>query len=112
MERLIKPGAQGDVLLIPTDQPIPDNAEVVKSENGKNIITHSESGHHHTTPDDVTTLFKSSHDFEAMLKVDEDTQITHERSFDTHKPIGLPAGNYIVKRQREYTPEGFRRAQD
>lgn len=35
-----------------------------------------------------------------------------ERSFDTHESILLKGGTYEIRRQREYTPEGWRRVED
>ena len=32
--------------------------------------------------------------------------------FDTHEPIMLDDGIYRLRRQREYTPEGYRRVED
>jgi hypothetical protein len=34
------------------------------------------------------------------------------RSFDTHETLNIPPGIYEVRRQREYVPEGWRKAQD
>ena len=50
--------------------------------------------------------------YEMFLMVKEPTEINHLRSFDTHETLLVPPGNYVIKRQREYTPEGFRRAAD
>ena len=38
--------------------------------------------------------------------------IEHLRNFDTHESIKVGAGNYEIRRQREYAPEGWRRVQD
>jgi hypothetical protein len=50
--------------------------------------------------------------YKLFLDVLEPTKINHLRSFDTHESILVPTGKYIVRRQREYTPEGYRRAAD
>ena len=39
-------------------------------------------------------------------------QLEHLREFDKHEPILFEPGVYHVRRQREYTPEGFRRVED
>lgn len=46
------------------------------------------------------------------LSISDPTALTHERSFDTHEPILLNPGIYEVRRQREYTPQGWRRIED
>ena len=38
--------------------------------------------------------------------------LTHLRTFDTHETIGIPVGKFEIRRQREYTPEGWRRVED
>jgi hypothetical protein len=42
------------------------------------------------------------------LRVTRATRIMHEE----HGPIDLPVGDYRVRRQVEYTPEGWRRVAD
>jgi hypothetical protein len=36
----------------------------------------------------------------------------HLRSYDMHAPITIKPGIYELRRQREYTPEGWRRVAD
>jgi hypothetical protein len=50
--------------------------------------------------------------FKLFFAVEAPTEITHLRSFDTHETLLVPPGNYEVRRQREYVPEGFRKAAD
>ena len=38
--------------------------------------------------------------------------IEHLRSFDTHESISIAPGIYEIRRQREYTPEGWKRVED
>jgi len=38
--------------------------------------------------------------------------IEHHRLFDTHEAMEIKPGIYEIHRQREYTPEGYRRAAD
>lgn len=119
--------AQGDMLLRKIDS-LPNNVSEVKAENGKFILAHSETGHHHTVKSQPGVAFYANDNdpFIAYLVVDntvKDCVLTHERSFDTHEPINLKQPHdkntgkegktiYEVRRQREYTPEGWRRAQD
>lgn len=104
--------AQGDLLIRKIDK-LPEGLRLSNAENGKHIVAHSETGHHHTVLErNATLLIDQTNEFIAYLEVSNDTQITHERSFDTHAPIEIKKGIYEIRRQREYTPEGFRRAAD
>ena len=105
--------AQGDFIIVRVEE-IPANVSPVAAENGKHVIAHSETGHNHVMDAERVKAFalKKPDMYTLFLQVDEPTDIVHLRGFDTHEPIRVPAGNYMVKRQREYVPEGFRRAQD
>ena len=112
-----KMAAQGDFLIMRIND-IPKNVEPMKLDNTNHIVVaHSETGHNHVMDRANVDAFvkagtKETDLFELFLSVKEDTPIEHLRSFDTHESIMVPPGNYIVKRQREYTPEGFRKAAD
>ena len=106
--------AQGDVMFIKIDK-LPEGLKAVKSENGKYIVTHSESGHHHVIKESegITFYANDNDQFTAYLVVDNTKcLVEHERSFDTHESLSLKDGIYKIRRQREYMPEGFRKAQD
>ena len=109
--------AQGDFIIMRIND-IPEGLVPMKSEDSfKHVIAHSETGHNHVMDRANVDAFvkadtKETDLFELFLSVKEDTPIEHLRSFDTHESIMVPPGNYIVKRQREYTPEGFRKAAD
>ena len=116
MKTFTKMAAQGDFLIIRVKD-IPSNVEPMKTENGVFVIAHSETGHNHVMERTNVEAFvpentKDVDLYELFLNVKEPTEINHLRSFDTHETLLVPAGNYVVKRQREYTPEGFRRAAD
>ena len=116
MKTFTKMAAQGDFLIIRVKD-IPSNVEPMKTENGVFVIAHSETGHNHVMERTNVEAFvpentKDVDLYELFLNVKEPTVINHLRSFDTHETLLVPAGNYVVKRQREYTPEGFRRAAD
>lgn len=107
-----KQAAQGDLLLRKIDL-LPEGLKQASAENGKFIVAHSETGHHHTVLEkSAQLLIDQTNEFIAYLDVKEDTQVTHERSYDTHAPIEIKKGLYEIRRQREYVAEGFRRAQD
>ncbi len=116
MKTFTKMAAQGDFIIIRIDD-IPENVEKMESENGYFTIAHSETGHNHVMVADRVEAFKPDHVpdndlYELFLIVKEPTDIQHIRSFDTHETLRVPPGNYQIRRQREYTPEGFRRAAD
>lgn len=105
--------AQGDFLIIKRGA-IPDGFQEVGCDSGVHVIAHSETGHNHVMKAQSVRAFipKKPDIYTLFLQVDEPTAIEHLRSFDTHEALLVPPGIYEVKRQREYTPEGFRRAQD
>lgn len=109
-----KPMAQGDLLIIPIAA-IPANAKPAAAEGGNYIVAHSETGHHHVIEKARATVFEAADDsFIAYVRtLGSGAEIQHKRDFHTHEAIGLsPNKAYEIRRQREYVPEGFRRAQD
>ncbi len=104
--------AQGDMLLTKVEV-VPDDFKLSEPEAGRHIVTHSETGHNHIVKSEDVDMYASANDeFVVYLVVKNETKLEHLRSFDTHSPISLNPGIYRVNRQREYTPEGYRRAQD
>lgn len=107
-----KTAAQGDIYIRRIEK-LPENAIKVAPENGKYVVAHSETGHHHTMVADRVTMYTLPDSImDCLLVVDGPTTLDHERSFDTHEPLLFGEGIYHVRRQREYVPEGFRRVQD
>jgi hypothetical protein len=82
-------------------------------EEKTNIVAHSETGHHHVVraPEGAFAFFRET-PMTAYLTCDVPVEIVHERQFDTHETIQLPAGIWQVRRQREHTPEGWRMVAD
>lgn len=116
MKTFTRIAAQGDFIIIKIDE-IPENVDNYAPENGQFVIAHSETGHNHVMVMDRVTAFKPKNTeerdlYDLFLNVKEPTEIVHLRSFDTHESLLVPAGNYHVRRQREYVPEGFRKAAD
>lgn len=104
--------AQGDIYIKRVEMEIPAGAEEVKPEGDRLIITHSETGHHHVMEKTKARMFKLPDALTSLLVVSETTVLEHLRSHDTHEPIQFEKGSYIVRRQREYTPQGYRKVQD
>lgn len=109
--------SQGDLNIFPATE-IPNDA--VKSEGGTKvdsqgnyILAHSETGHNHVMSGEGAEVYDVPDDeFVSYINVKDTSRVVHLRSYHTHKTIELPPGQYRITRQREYTPEGFRRAQD
>lgn len=110
-----QPVAQGDVMLIPVASlPVAGHAPA-KVENGAFIVTHSETGHHHVVMERPTVrMYQDTMDlFRSWLVIEGDpADLEHLRSTDTHETVRLDPGVWEVRRQREYAPEGWRRAAD
>lgn len=100
---------QGDIALVRVDA-IPPEAK--KAADG--IVAHSETGHHHVALDAVRfTTADARTMFLEAVHADKPIRIVHERPWDTHQTYVLPPGSkWMVRRQREHTPEGWRMVQD
>lgn len=109
--------AQGD-LLIRRISGIPQGATQLAAQAGKFVVAHSETGHNHVIAERPNVLmFTTGDPMVSYLQVIEATDATetlleHLRGYDTHETIKIPPGNYEIRRQREYTPEGWRRVED
>lgn len=110
--------AQGD-LLIRRVGAIPSTAKpIAADENGHFVCAHSETGHNHVIEVHPHVQFFSTDDpLVSYLQVIEatdamETVIEHLRTYDTHESIKVGPGNYEIRRQREYSPEGWRRVAD
>ena len=120
MKTFVNMAAQGDFIIRRIAE-LPADIVPIQHENGKFIVAHSETGHNHVMVADRVQAFEPVADknntqnvdlYKMFLLVEENSVIEHLRSYDTHEPIMVPPGKYEVRRQREYTPEGFRRAAD
>lgn len=117
MKIVKKFGAQGDVVFIHRGKyQIPAGATAAKREGGKLIVTHSETGHHHATLDPKAMMFDVDQTLSFLRMGDEDhLEIEHFRPFDTHETLSLrgePGDVWEIRKQREHTPEGWRRVMD
>ena len=114
--------AQGDVY-ISRVQDIPKGLISAMPENGRIVVTHSETGHDHVMQVDrakgepaVEMFNEKDNPLISWLKVNRPTTLEHLRPYDTHESILFNPGSYKVHRQREYTLEpnsnGFRQVYD
>jgi len=108
-----RPCAQGELLVMRVAR-IPASAKPMKAEDEHYIIGHSETGHHHVIDRPRAEVFEAADDkFTLWVRsLGEGAELRHLRSFDTHESLHLPPGDYMIRRQREYVPEGFRVASD
>jgi hypothetical protein len=109
-----RPVAQGDLLIIPVAS-IPANVKAAKADGGHYVVAHSETGHHHVIDRAKAEVYEAADDaFVAYIRTMGDgAEIQHKREFHTHETIALgPNQTFQIRRQREYVPEGFRKAQD
>lgn len=97
----MQPIRQGDVILLPVEQV-----------EGKNLshLTLAEgevTGHRHRISQGQAELYEK--DGILYLRVLSDTAtLTHEE----HNAIQIPQGNWLIRIQREYEPEGWRYVAD
>jgi hypothetical protein len=112
MKRAENQAAQGDVLFIRVPR-IPSDMKTVEPKNGHFIVAHSETGHHHTIGANGVAMVSDPRDpFTCYLQLASEVQVVHHRPFDTHETFELSKGSWMVRRQREYTPEGLRMVED
>jgi hypothetical protein len=93
---------------------LPTNVKEKEPTNNQHIVGHSETGHHHVVEARAGKFFEDGENpFVCYLQVTAQyAELKHLRSFDTHKSLKLPQGTWKIRRQREWTPEGWQRAQD
>lgn len=104
--------AQGDVYIRRIDK-LPDNVVEIPPIEGKNIVTFSETMHHHVMDSTKAKMYSLPDSImKCLLVINDPVALEHLRNYDTHEPIMFEPGVYEVVRQREYTPEGFRKVQD
>lgn len=122
--------AQGDMFIRAIDK-LPEGVKEVEAEQGNYVLAHSETGYNHVVKEQagVTFYANQNNPFVAYLvidtkKVKSSVECKHLRDYDTHETISFFTGDtfnkikdagkkiFEIRRQREYTPEGFRRAQD
>lgn len=110
--------AQGD-LIIRRVKALPENTKIVE-ESKSIVVAHSETGHNHVAVcEKKMTRFEVPGDaLKSYLKAGDDVDhfdVEHMRSFDTHETLRFlcnPGDVFEVRRQREWTPEGWKRVED
>lgn len=108
------PDFQGDLMIIPVAE-IPKSAVLSTPEaHNKHVLAHSESGHNHCMVAEHVQVYRDPMDeLKLWLDVVMDTPLVHEKTGpDAHESINIPPGKYMIGRQREWVPDGYRVAQD
>lgn len=97
--------AQGELLIRRVDA-LPNGLKEMELENGRYIVGHSETGHHHVIrkQEGVTVYANDNDPFSLYLVVNnpaKEVELEHERSTDTHKPYFFGDGVHHIRRQWE-----------
>jgi len=112
MKTIHEQGAQGDVLFRRIKR-IPEHVTALPRSKAGIVVAHSETGHHHVIPDACVAHYSDSKSaLASYLQIDTSADVVHLRPFDTHETLRLSARAWEVRRQREHTPEGWRRVED
>lgn len=111
-----RPAFQGD-LMIRRIGAIPADVKVDVGPEAR-IVAHSETGHHHVLDGDVSVFRRAGDSMSAFVEARSAAQLKHLRDFDTHETLEVAGGSasapvhFECRRQREHTPEGWRRVED
>lgn len=117
MKTFDKCSAQGDAYIRRVEK-LPEGVKQVEPTNGKYIAAHSETGHNHViSAHPGVKFYDTDNPMLSYLEVIEatdaaETVLEHMRSYDTHESIKFSPGIYEVRRQRENSPEGWRKVSD
>jgi len=112
MKNFKKSAAQGDLLLIKINE-LPESIKEIDSVDGKHVVAHSETGHHHSVDATHARYFEGGgNEMVCYLSIASDTELFHDRPGDAHESITITKGYYEARRQRENSPMGDRRVAD
>lgn len=106
MKTFAKAAAQGEITLRRVAK-MPKGLARIQATDGRVIVGHSETGHHHTVPAGVE-VYEATTAPDGMRVlyaiVAEPASLDHHRPFDTHESIALQPGMYEIRVGREYDP--------
>lgn len=95
--------------------------DIMKLENDRMIVGHSETGHCHVIePVDKSVplseaaqaMIDQTNDLFISLKIHHDSKVEHLKNFDTHDTFMLSKGNYIIRPDDEQSVDGWVRSTD
>lgn len=114
MKEVTNMAAQGDVIFRRIDK-LPGEAKR-EERRGALVVAHSETGHHHSIDDVGVIRYDVGNPMICYLQLAgvDHADVIHHRPWDTHETLRLLGEDSIweVRRQREWTPEGWRRVED
>lgn len=96
-------------------------AQEMKLANGKLVLGHSETGHHHvleavkpgvSISKAAQALIDQTNDMICDLRLNEQCRLVHMREGHKHITHVYPAGEYIRVLREEQRPEGWQKSQD
>jgi hypothetical protein len=105
--------AQGEINIrrigdVPADGKFSQGFTQMKPENGKFIVGHSETGHHHVVSArdaDVAVLDRAPEGMRILqMIVTNPSSVDHLRPHDTHESIAVQPGMYEIRIGREFDP--------
>jgi len=113
MKTFEKQAAQGDVLFRRIGV-LPTGVAHVPPVDGRVVVAHSETGHHHAFEAEAENVFlySTSDELVSYLEIKKPAVLKHYRMFDQHEEILFEQGIYEIRRQREWSPDGWRRVED
>ena len=97
---------------------LPEDAVAVeRDQQGRLLVAHSESGHHHYIEQGSAVLYKTGNPLISYLQVEADSHalLKHAKpsgDSDRHATQRIGPGLHRINIQRENTPEGWRRVED
>ena len=109
-----KIAAQGEITIVRIGD-VPKNKKIngtpLALENGKLIVGHSETGHHHVLERSAGTVVTVMDNPPVGMKIlhailTEANSLVHERGHDTHETINLAPGEYEFRIAREFDHYG------
>lgn len=114
MKKALFQARQGDVFIqqVAGDFEIPKEAKPVPQDAGRTVLAYGEvTGHAHAFGGKKQPLlFRAGDDAMVGYMVIEGLPCTLKH--EEHAPIEVPPGKYIVRGQREYSPQEIRRVAD
>ena len=111
MKQVSKCAFQGDIMIRRVEK-LPEGVTKQKDL----IVAHSETGHHHVAAGGEVERYQLD-GMLSYLVAKGPVKIEHKRPWDTHETLELlydggPEIVWEIRRQREHTPEGWRRVED
>jgi hypothetical protein len=102
---------QGDLLIVEVEAETESvhGTPVPRDERGRIILAEGEAtGHAHAILDREAELWETTSQRYLRVLAEGGVALTHEE----HATITIPAGDWVVIRQREYVPEGEQQVAD